>query len=241
MTKENLTSINVIIDRSGSMTGLRHDTMGSFNSFLKEQQAFPGEALFTLCTFNDRSTLVHDFVKIASVEGINDTTYRTEGNTALLDAMGTTIDSVGKKLAALPEEERPSKVIFLIITDGEENSSHTYSREQIKSMVQHQRETYSWEFVFMGANIDAITAGTSLGISAQNSVSYSATKGGTSRLYGAVSSNTMSYRSSKSSLAPDFFGQTGVTPTSPVAPTTPATPAVPATPTTPGTNGSSTK
>lgn len=235
--KENLTSINVIIDASGSMSGLRTDTIGSFNTFLKEQKAFPGEANFTLCVFNDHPRVVHDFVKIASIEDISEITYRTEGNTALLDAMGSTIDSVGKRLAAMPEEERPSKVLFLVITDGHENYSRRYTREQVKSMVEHQQSVYNWSFVFMGANIDAITAGTSLGISASNSVAYSATRGGTSRLYSSISSNTSALRSSKSSASTaDFFGQTGQTPTS-AAPITP-----PASPTTPGTgNGSGTK
>ena len=207
MTKENFTSINVIIDASGSMHHLTSDTIGNFNSFLAEQQAFPGEAVFTLCTFNTDYRLVHDFVKIASVSDLDDKSYRPGGWTALLDAVGTTIDSVGRKLAAMPEEERPSKVIFLIITDGEENRSHRYTREQIKSMVEHQKDVYSWEFVFMGANIDAITTGTSLGISAQNTLNYAATSAGTHQLYRSVSENMSTYRGSRSSRA-DFFNQT---------------------------------
>lgn len=228
MTQENLTAIVVILDGSGSMSSLKNDTIGSFNSFLKEQKAFPGEAIFTLCTFNTHHQLVHDFVKMSDVNDLSVATYHTEGGTALFDAIGSTIDNVGQKLAALPEERRPSKVLVLIQTDGEENSSCEYTRDRIKSMVEHQRETYNWEFIFVGANIDAFTAGTSLGISARNSVSYNATKGGTRSLYGAVSANTTSYRSSHSSLAPDFFGQTGITPTSPAAvvptPTLPITP-----------------
>jgi uncharacterized protein YegL len=207
MTKENFTSINVIIDASGSMAHLSHDTMGNFNSFLKEQKEFPGEAVFTLCTFNTDYHLTHDFVKIASVPDLDSKSYVPQGGTALLDAVGTTIDSVGRKLAALPEEERPSKVIFLIITDGHENSSRRYSAEQIKSMVEHQKNVYSWEFVFMGANIDAIATGTNLGISMQNTLNYDATSVGTQELYKSISSNMNAYRSSTSSRA-DFFNQT---------------------------------
>ena len=229
MTRENFTSINVIIDASGSMSGLRNDTIGSFNTFRKEQSEFPGEAAFTLCTFSDRATLVHDFEKIANVGDLDLRTYRTAGNTALLDAVGSTIDAVGARLAALPEEERPSKVLFLIITDGHENASGTYTQDQIKYMVEHQRRVYSWEFVFMGANIDAITAGTSLGVAASNSVAYAATKGGTRSLYSSVSSNTTQYRRSAASVVPDFFGQTGITPTSPVAPATPVDSVTPGT------------
>lgn len=227
MTKENFTSINVIVDASGSMAHLTHDTIGNFNTFLKEQKEFPGEAVFTLCTFNTDYRLPHDFVKIASVPDLDVKGYIPQGGTALLDAMGTTIDSVGRKLASLPEEERPSKVIFLIITDGHENSSKRYSSEQIKSMVEHQKDVYSWEFVFMGANIDAITTGTSLGISASNSVNYAATDIGTKALYRSISENMSTYRGSNSSRA-DFFNQTqqgvgGVTPTTVVTTTTTTT------------------
>jgi uncharacterized protein YegL len=224
MTRENFTSLNVIIDASGSMASLCTDTIGSFNTFLSEQKAFPGEAAFTVVTFNDYVNVSHDFVKIASVSDLSTLSYSPGGNTALLDAMGTTIDKVGQRLSNMNEEDRPSKVLFLIITDGFENASRKYTKDQIKSMVEHQRQTYSWEFVFMGANIDAITAGTSLGIAAANSVAYAATKGGTHSLYSSVSSNTTAYRSSGSSVSQDFFGQTGITPTSPVAPATPTTP-----------------
>lgn len=207
MTKENFTSINVIVDASGSMSHLAHDTIGNFNTFLKEQKEFPGEAVFTLCTFNTDYRLPHDFVKIAGVPNLDAKTYIPQGGTALLDAMGTTIDSLGRKLAAMPEEERPSKVIFLIITDGHENSSKRYSAEQIKAMVEHQKDVYSWEFVFMGANIDAIATGTNLGISAQNTLNYAATAAGTHELYSTISSSMNTYRSSNSSRA-DFFNQT---------------------------------
>jgi len=214
MTKENFTSINVIIDASGSMSHLSHDTIGNFNTFLQEQKAYPGEAVFTLCTFNTDYHLVHDFVKIAGVPSLDSKTYTPQGGTALLDAMGSTIDSVGKKLAALPESERPSKVIFLIITDGHENSSKRFDPAQIKAMVEHQKDVYSWEFVFMGANIDAIATGTNLGISMQNTLNYVPSAAGTQDLYKSISSNTSAYRGSNSSRA-DFFNQTqqgGITP-----------------------------
>jgi len=228
MTKENFTAIAVIADASGSMGHLTDDTIGSFNIFLNEQKANPAEAAFTLCIFNSLHHLVHDFTRLHGVAELTRETYRCSGSTALLDAMGFTIDALGSKLAAMPEEERPSKVIVLVITDGEENCSHTYTHEQIKAKVEHQRDTYSWEFVFIGANIDAISTGTSFGFSAQNSVTYTASAAGTEQLYRSVSSNMTSYRSSVGSAQVDFFGQTGDTPTSaPVAsPATPVTPAV---------------
>ena len=206
MTRENFTSVNVIIDKSGSMAGLTTDTIGGFNTFVADQKNVPGDVAFTLCLFSTTYQLVHDAVELASVPNLNDKTYRTGGGTALLDALGTTIDNVGNKLAAMSEEERPSKVIFLIITDGEENSSRKYNLDQIRSMVTHQRETYSWEFVFMGANIDAISAGTSLGIAATNSVNYSASSIGTKALYSNVSRSLGSYRVASSQQV-DFFNQ----------------------------------
>ncbi len=226
MTKANFTSINVVLDKSGSMGSLTQDTIGSFNQFLSEQKDVPGEAAFTLCTFDDDYRLVHDFVKLGTVPELNTKSYRPGGNTALLDALGSTIDTVGAKLAGMPEDERPEKVIFLVITDGEENSSHRFTIDQIKSKVEHQRDVYKWEFVFIGANIDAFHEGQSLGISAANSVSYNATKGGTHQLYGSVSSNLRSYRladaAQYAASGSNFFNGTGVTPTSQnVTPTTP--------------------
>ncbi|HEY5268568.1 MAG TPA: vWA domain-containing protein [Candidatus Saccharimonadales bacterium] len=222
MTKENFTSINVIIDASGSMQHLAADTIGSFNSFLKEQKEGPGEAAFSLCTFSTDYRLQHDFVKIAGVPNLDSKAYAPSGGTALLDAMGTAIDSLGTKLSALPEEERPSKVIFLIITDGHENSSKHYKLPKIKAMVEHQKDTYNWEFVFMGANMDAITAGESMGVTASNSINYAATKGGTHKLYDSVSRSMTSYRASASSRNDNFFVDTNpkvdVTPVVPVTP-----------------------
>jgi len=212
MTKENFTSINVIIDKSGSMGHLTEDTIGSFNTFLTDQKTVPGEAVFTLCTFNTDYSLIHDFVKLASVPDLDSKIYKPNGGTALLDAMGTTINTVGAKLAAMPEDERPSKVIFLIITDGQENSSHHFSAAQIKSMVEHQRDAYKWEFVFMGANIDSIAEGQAIGISMQNSMNYEATSAGTRSLYNNVSDSLRSYRGSNESQV-DFFNQPTTTPT----------------------------
>lgn len=204
--KENFTSVNVIIDKSGSMAGLTNDTIGGFNTFVADQKNVPGDVAFTLCLFSTSYQLVHDAVELASVPDLNNKIYRPSGSTALLDALGTTIDNVGSKLAAMPEEDRPSKVIFLIITDGEENSSRKYNLDQIRSMVTHQRETYSWEFVFMGANIDAISAGTNLGIAATNSVNYTASSIGTKSLYNNVSHSLGNYRAASSQQV-DFFNQ----------------------------------
>jgi uncharacterized protein YegL len=229
MTKENFASINVVIDRSGSMADLAKDTIGSFNTFLTDQKEVPGEAAFTLCTFRTDYNLVHDFVKLASVPDLNAKSYRPAGGTALLDALGTTINSVGQKLAAMPEDERPSKVIFLVITDGEENSSHNFTKAQVKSMIEHQQEAYKWEFVFMGANIDAVSEAQSLGIRGANSMNYFATSAGTQDLYKTVSQCMSSYRIGKSSQV-DYFSQTPTVLGTPPAPTVPPTIIMPETP-----------
>lgn len=206
MTKPNFTSINVIIDRSGSMQHLTNDTIGGFNTFLQEQKEVPGEAVLSLTLFDTVCKSVHDCVPLAQVPKLNKTVYRTGGYTALLDALGTTINNTGARLAAMNEEDRPSKVIFLIVTDGAENSSKEFVAEKIRDMVTHQKEVYSWEFVFMGANIDSIATGTSLGVSAANSLNYSPTSVGTRGLYANVSKGLRSYRAGSSSRA-DFFNQ----------------------------------
>lgn len=218
MTKENFTAIAVIADASSSMYPLAKETITNFNNFLNEQKENPAEAVFSLCVFSSKHNLVHDFVPLHSVEELTDQTYSCGGWTALLDAMGTTIDTLGTKLASMSEEERPSKVIVLVITDGEENASRRFTLDEIKAKVTHQREVYSWEFVFIGANIDAISTGTSMGFSAQNSVAYTPSAAGTGQLYRSVSSNLGSYRSSLAPKQVDFFGQTGVTPTSATVP-----------------------
>jgi uncharacterized protein YegL len=192
--KENLTAIVVIMDKSGSMAGLTLDTIGSFNQFLSEQKVVPGEAVFSLCTFNTDYSLVHDFLPLQSVSELTNKTYHCEGGTALLDAMGTTIDSVGSKLNAMPEQDRPSKVVVLVITDGEENSSKHFSLEQIKAKVALQTDTYNWQFLFFGANIDAIKAGVSLGVASHNSLNYEASAIGTRSVYNTASASISSYR-----------------------------------------------
>lgn len=192
--KKDFTLINVLMDSSGSMAPLTKDTVGGFNTFLAEQKALPGTAALTLCTFSTTISLVYDCEDLQSIPFLTTDTYRASGGTALLDAMGITLNEVGKKLAAMPEEERPSKVIFLIITDGEENSSKEYLLQTVKDMVSHQREKYNWEFVFTGANIDAISAGATLGVSVNNSVNYEATMEGTKKLYQGLSKGVSDYR-----------------------------------------------
>jgi uncharacterized protein YegL len=187
--KKDFSTIAVILDASGSMEGLKTDTIGNFNNFLKEQQAVPGTATFTLCTFSDEPTIVHDFINLAEVPLLDTSSYRTHGQTALLDAMGTTVDSLGKKLDALSEDEKPSKVILVVITDGFENNSYLYSAQQIKEKIQHQQSKYNWQVMFFGAGLDQIAVAQSYGIGKQQTLSYVPTSAGTQQLYSTISSN----------------------------------------------------
>ena len=204
--KKNFASINVIIDESGSMHNLAADTIGGFNAFLAEQKAFPGEAIFTLAKFSHEVSYVYDCVDIKSVAPLSDGTYHPNGGTALLDAVGDVITRTGQRLAAMNEEERPDKVVVLIITDGEENRSWRHTKESIKAMIEHQRDKYSWNFVFIGANVDAFHGGTSLGISGHNAVQYTASSRGTHKLYATLGASTNAYRGGSISLNDAYLG-----------------------------------
>jgi uncharacterized protein YegL len=183
----NRTAIGVIIDRSGSMSSTRDDTIGGFNTFLKDQKALPGEADLTLVLFDTEYTVVHDGVKLTDVPDLTTATYVPRGGTALLDAIGQTINTMGAKLAAIPEDDRPGKVILAILTDGEENSSREYKHDQILGMLKEQQDKYSWEIVYFGANQDAIQVGGLMGLAAGASMNYVADSHGTRSAYAGMS------------------------------------------------------
>ena len=161
---------------------------------LKEQKKIPGEAILTTVLFNDTYKLLHDRINIKKVEPISQKEYIAKGNTALLDAMGKTIHNIGMKLNDTPENERPCKVIFFIITDGEENSSEEYTNKQIKNMVELQKNTYSWEFIFLGANIDSFSTASSLGIQADRAFNYEADGEGVVSVHMAMNAAVSNYR-----------------------------------------------
>lgn len=192
--KDNFTSINVLIDRSGSMSSLVDDTIGGFNTFLKEQKAVPGEAIFSLSLFDYEYEQINDCVPISEAQELTVETYVPRGSTALLDALGRMINATGSKLSAMREEDRPSKIIFLIITDGQENASKEMKHDKIKEMVKHQTEKYNWLFVYLGANVDAFSVGDSIGISGANSYNYSGTRKSTQSLYSNISQSLTSSR-----------------------------------------------
>jgi len=175
MVDKNLTEIVAIIDRSGSMQSLRSDTIGGFNSFVAEQKKAEGKALLTLVQFDDKYQIDYEGKDINDVSDLNETTYVPRGSTALLDAVGRTVNAVGARLAALDEDKRPGQIIFLIITDGQENCSKEFAASKVKEMVKHQTDTYKWSFVFMGGgDIESQKdQGASLGILRSNTYGFS--------------------------------------------------------------------
>ena len=153
--RKGLTELVFILDRSGSMAGLESDTIGGFNSVLIRQQTEKGNANITTVLFDDKYELLHDRFNIAKISKITENEYFVRGTTALLDAVGKTIKKIGNSQKYAASDERAEKVMFVIITDGMENASTEYSYERIKQMIDHQKKKYGWEFIFLGANIDA--------------------------------------------------------------------------------------
>jgi len=183
-----------IIDRSGSMGGLESDVIGGFNSFIEEQKKIKGEADVSLVLFDHEYITPVKNVDINHVKMLNEDTYTPRGTTALLDAVGKTIDDVGKDLDEMKQIDRPDKVIVCIITDGYENSSCKYTTQQIKEKVEHQQNKYSWEFIFFAANMDAFAEGGSLGFKFDNISNYENTDVGNRVAYASMSSMVAGYR-----------------------------------------------
>ena len=192
---QNLTEIVFILDRSGSMSHLVNDTIGGFNSFVEEQKKQDGEALLTTILFDDQYDVLHSGKDIKTVELLTNKEYFVRGGTALLDAIAKSINEVGARLNNTNEEDRPAKVLFVITTDGEENASKEFTRQQVKEMIEHQQEKYGWSFLFMGANMDAVSTAQSYGISGNNSVTYTASSIGTRSIYTSLNSTISAYRS----------------------------------------------
>ena len=171
--KPGLTDITLVIDRSGSMEEIRTDAEGGVNAFIREQARQPGEALLTLVQFDDEHEFVHRGVPIKEVPPY---TLVPRGSTALLDAVGRAINETGERLAKMPEAGRPGLVIFVIVTDGEENASHEFSKAQIKAMIDRQQTKYSWHFTFLGADQDAFAEAGGMGIAANGTANFAKNK-----------------------------------------------------------------
>ncbi|SRR6266403_44343 len=200
------TEIICLIDRSGSMTQIKSDAIGGFNSFLTEQKTLPGSASLTLALFSNRYDIVYNNAPLDTIEPLTDKIYKTTGTTALFYAIGKTIDNVGIRLANTNEDERPNKILFIILTDGEENASHHqvneknepfYTQEKINYMITHQRENYNWEFVFLAANQDAMKAAENISISRGNTMNFSSTSDSINTAYSNVSKMSMRYRAAR--------------------------------------------
>lgn len=195
--KKNLTEIVYILDRSGSMSGLERDTIGGYNSFLEKQKKEEGEAVVTTVLFDDKYELLHDRVDIKKVEPITNKEYFARGMTALVDALGKTISHVSNRHKACLASEIPEKTIFVITTDGLENASREYNIAAVRKMIGFQKEECGWEFLFLGANIDAVETARSYGISQDRAVTYCADSKGTEINFCAVGSAVSDMRASR--------------------------------------------
>lgn len=192
--KKNFTELVFILDKSGSMSGLENDTIGGFNSMLEKQKAVDGECRITTVLFDNSYTLLHDRIDIHAVSLMTNTEYFVGGSTALLDAIGLTINKLVSVQRNTAEDYRADKVMFVIITDGEENSSREYSADKVRSMIEHEKEKYGWEFIFLGANIDAVQTAQRFGIDADRAVDYIPDAKGTQLNFEAMAETVACYR-----------------------------------------------
>jgi uncharacterized protein YegL len=185
--RKGLTEIVFILDRSGSMRGLEADTIGGYNSLIEKQKKEDGEAYISTVLFDDSCEVIHDRVKIEKINPMTDKEYYVRGCTALLDAIGVAIHHIRNVHKYAREEDRPEKTLFIITTDGQENSSRRYTYEKVKHMVERQKEKHGWEFLFLGANIDAIAEAGRFGIKADRAVNYHCDREGTAVNYESLS------------------------------------------------------
>ena len=194
---KDLTDITLVVDRSGSMEAIRADAEGGVNAFLADQAKQPGQALVTLVQFDMEYEFIHRGVPVAEVPRYE---LVPRGSTALLDAVGRAINETGARLAKLPEADRPGLVVFVVMTDGQENSSREFAKSQLKQMIEHQQSVYQWQFTFLGANQDAFAEAGSLGMAAAGIANFSPTKAGAA--YQATSDKVARMRRQSSASAP---------------------------------------
>ena len=185
--KKNLTELVFILDRSGSMAGLEADTIGGFNSMIEKQRKEDGEALVSAVLFSDESSVIYDRADVQQVEPLTDRQYFVGGCTALIDAIGGAIHHIGNVHKYARGEDRPERTIFIITTDGMENASRRYSSDEVKKMVERQKSKYGWEFLFLGANIDAVETAGRFGIGSDRAVRFHNDAAGIALNYDAVS------------------------------------------------------
>ena len=194
--RNNVTELVFILDRSGSMAGLEADTIGGFNAMIEKQKKQEGECYVSTVLFDGISEVLHDRVKLSDIKPMTDEDYTVRGCTALLDALGGAIHHIGNVHKYARPEDVPENTMFVITTDGMENASRKYSSEKVKSMIERQKEKYGWEFLFIGANIDAVETASRYGIGADRAVNYNADKEGTNIVYESVSQAVCCMRAS---------------------------------------------
>ena len=202
--KKNLTELVFILDRSGSMAGLEDDTIGGFNSMIDKQKREAGEAYVSTVLFDNRSEVIHDRVDIQRIQPLTREQYYVRGCTALLDAVGKAIHHIGNVHKYAREEDRPEKTLFVITTDGMENASREYTYERLKMMIRRQKEKYGWEFLFLGANIDAAREAARFGISADRAANYHADHQGTDVIYESIGEAIHHVRACSAPLSADW-------------------------------------
>jgi len=196
--KTNLTELVFILDRSGSMGGLESDTIGGFNSMLAKQQAVPGECRITTVLFDNQYETLHDRIDIQAVSPITENEYFVRGNTALLDAVGRTINKISGVQKSTAEDYRADKVLFVITTDGMENASREFDYDKIKSMIERQKSEYGWEFIFLGANIDAVEVAHQFGVARNRAQNFHNDSEGIALNYAVMSEAVSAYRAAPS-------------------------------------------
>ena len=198
--KNDYCHISVVLDRSGSMASTAKDVIGGFNTLLTDQKKVDGKATMTLAQFDDYYEVLQNFADLAGVPDLSTRTFVPRGSTALLDAMGKTLQSVKERIDAMASDEQPSRVLFVFITDGGENASTQFTRARVFEMIEdlkkssEDRDSIKWDFVFIGANQDAISEGGSLGFSRSASLTYSATSAGSTMAFDSLSRGITSYR-----------------------------------------------
>ena len=209
MMGKGLTELVFILDRSGSMSGLEADTIGGFNSLIAKQKKEEGTALISTVLFDDHAEVLYDRISLDRIEPMNDRQYYVRGCTALLDALGGAIHHIGNVHKYAREEDRPEKTIFIITTDGMENSSHRYTYDKVKKMVERQRDRYGWEFLFLGANIDAIEIAGRFGVQANRAVNYECDSEGIQLNYEVLSKAVSRVRTCAAPTAAMAFDECG--------------------------------
>ncbi len=204
--KKNLTEVVFILDRSGSMSGLEKDTIGGYNSMLEKQRTGEGEVIISTVLFDDKVEVIHDRKPIGGIKPITRNEYYVRGCTALLDAIGGAIHHIGKLHKNMPQDDVPTKTLFIITTDGMENASKKYTYDKIKKMVEKKKNKKNWEFIFLGANIDAVSVANQFGVSKNRAVRYECDSAGTKLNFEVMTNLLSRARACESSamMAEDF-------------------------------------